>query len=257
MMIAWPDQWYHTSGDRVDKADPTQLKRTVVIGAAGAYTIANADDDMVIRILGEITANATQRLGHQFMLAQDALNRAEKESLAEAYKKAYHIITCAAEAERTTLSSVLELARSKQRVSSHLSQMQQVVNSVEKAHLAAIGAHMAKIAEKWNVPAVQLKKTNLENTAAKIIPKPTEKVRANGYRGYSEAIESVPEEILKKYPCDRRAIANIGELHRLINGKNSALKIKYNLDVQHPRETDLQNILNYLEILKAAGLVVF
>ncbi len=27
MMIVWPDRWYHTSGDRVDKADPTQLKR--------------------------------------------------------------------------------------------------------------------------------------------------------------------------------------------------------------------------------------
>jgi len=27
MMIAWPDRWYHTSGDHVDKSDPTQMKR--------------------------------------------------------------------------------------------------------------------------------------------------------------------------------------------------------------------------------------
>ncbi|MBE0712346.1 MAG: M28 family peptidase, partial [Candidatus Aminicenantes bacterium] len=39
MMIAWPDKWYHTSGDVADKADPTQLKRAAIIGAAGAYTV--------------------------------------------------------------------------------------------------------------------------------------------------------------------------------------------------------------------------
>jgi hypothetical protein len=43
MMIDWPDQWYHTSGDHVDKTDPTQLKRVAIIGAAAA-SIANADE---------------------------------------------------------------------------------------------------------------------------------------------------------------------------------------------------------------------
>ncbi|MFH1764328.1 MAG: M28 family peptidase, partial [Gemmatimonadota bacterium] len=42
MMIVWPDQWYHTSGDRIDKVDPTQMKRVAVIGAAAAYTVASA-----------------------------------------------------------------------------------------------------------------------------------------------------------------------------------------------------------------------
>ncbi len=27
MMIAWPDRWYHTSGDTADKSDATQMKR--------------------------------------------------------------------------------------------------------------------------------------------------------------------------------------------------------------------------------------
>ena len=40
MMIAWPDRWYHTSGDCADKSDATQLKRAAAIGAAGAYTVA-------------------------------------------------------------------------------------------------------------------------------------------------------------------------------------------------------------------------
>jgi hypothetical protein len=65
MMITWPDRWYHTSGDHVDKTDPTQLKRVVAIGAAAAYTIASADDEMAIRIASETAGNGSQRIGHQ------------------------------------------------------------------------------------------------------------------------------------------------------------------------------------------------
>ncbi len=65
MMIAWPDKWYHTSGDTADKSDPTQLKRAAAIGAAGAYTVASADAGAAARIAAEIAANATRRLGHQ------------------------------------------------------------------------------------------------------------------------------------------------------------------------------------------------
>ena len=42
----------------------------------------------------------------------------------------------------------------------------------------------------------------------------------------------------------------------LINGKNSVLDIKNMLDVQSERRADLQEIMNYVETLKTAGLVV-
>jgi hypothetical protein len=64
MMITWPDRWYHTSGDHVDKTDPTQLKRVVAIGAAAAYTIAAADDEMAVRIASE-TAGTESSGRHQ------------------------------------------------------------------------------------------------------------------------------------------------------------------------------------------------
>ena len=43
VMNTWPDQWYHTSQDRPDKIDPTQMKRATIITAAAAYTIASAE----------------------------------------------------------------------------------------------------------------------------------------------------------------------------------------------------------------------
>jgi hypothetical protein len=45
------------------------------------------------------------------------------------------------------------------------------------------------------------------------------------------------------------------ELPRLVNGRHSALDIKKMLDTQSERKADLQQVMNYLELLKAAGLV--
>jgi len=39
----------------------------VIISAASAYTIAGAEDNMAMKIAGEITSNGTSRLGHQLV----------------------------------------------------------------------------------------------------------------------------------------------------------------------------------------------
>ncbi len=98
--------------------------------------------------------------------------------------------------------------------------------------------------------------TDLEKKAARIIPKPTAKVKMNGYREYRKFITQVPKEERAKLPYGgRKEIASTSELHLLIDGKRSALDIKNMLDAQYPRKSKLQSILNYLEILKLAGLI--
>ncbi len=252
MMIAWPDRWYHTSGDHVDKSDPTQLKRIVIIGAGAAYTVASADDHMAMKIAGETASNGTSRLGHQMVRALEELNAAKKEELAEGYRVATAYLTTALTNEKDTLASVNELATDKKLVGGYIVAMQQTVDAVGKAHLAALETHMRAVASKLGVPPVVIRLTELEQKAAKIVPRQTAKVKAEGYRGYQEYINQVPEEVKKQYPVKTR---NTGELQLLINGRNSALDIRIMLDAQFPAKTDLQEVLNYLEILKAAGLI--
>jgi len=255
MMIAWPDQWYHTSGDRVDKSDPTQMKRAVIIGAAAGYTVANADDDMAVKIAGEATSNGTRRIGHQLVVALEILNKATAETFASAYKKAWSQVETAAANEKNTLETVVELASDKAAVRSHVSKMQKSIDAVGSAHLAALKAHMESVAKKLGVRPVKIQWTELEKKAAKIVPKPTARVKANGYRGYSQFINKVPKEERDKYPYGRRDIASTSELQSLINGKLSILDIKRMLDAQYSRESKLQSVLNYIQVLKLAGLV--
>jgi aminopeptidase YwaD len=258
MMIAWPDQWYHTSGDRVDKSDPTQMKRVAIIGAAAAYTIAGADDDMAIKIAAETASNGTRRLGHQFMVGLEMLNHASAETLGNSYKSALNQVEAALANEKATLDSILELAENEDGVRKYLDKMKETVEAVGKANLEALQVHMEMTAAKLGVKPVKIQLTDLEKKAATIFPKPTAKVKEGGYQEYRTLITQIPKEEAAKYPyAGRGNIASTGELQLLINGKRSVLEIKKMLDAQYSGESKLESILNYLEILKLAGLIEF
>jgi hypothetical protein len=256
-MNAWPDQWYHTSGDRADKADPTQLKRASIIGAAAAFTIANADDFMAKKIAGETLSNGTRRLGHQFVIGLEILNEATTETLADAYKTARAQVETALVNEKETLATIKELAENEDTVGAYLEIMKNTIETVGKSHLVALDAHMEAVAQRLEVEPVKIEWSELEKRAANLIPKPTEKVLSNGYRGYQESITKVPKKQRDKYRYSRLDIASTNELQSLINGTRSVLDIKQNLDAQYQRKSKLESVLNYIQILELAGLVEF
>ena len=252
MMIAWPDQWYHTSGDHVDKADPTQLKRIAVIGAASAYTIATADDGTAIAIAGEIVSNATRRLGHQTVRGLEQLNHATKETLSEAYKTARIYIETAAQNEKNTLETVMQLATDKKMMGAYLGSSRQSVDQIAKTELAHLEQHMKTIAQMLHAEPAKLQMSALEKKAMGIVPKPTEKVKANGYGGYRDFLPRPQGGRSQRGEGPR---FDRSEMQLLINGKNSVLDIKNMLDAQAEQKADLQEVLNHLEVLKTAGLI--
>lgn len=257
MMIAWPDKWYHLSGDNADKSDPTQLKRVAIIGAAAAYTIASADDDMAIKIAGETTSNGSRRLGHQLVVGLDILNRSEAETLAQSYKKARLHVEMAVINEKETLESILELSRDKTTVGQYIEQMQKTIDTIGKSHLSVLQTHMAAVANRFGIKPVRVQLSELEKRAVKIVPKPTPLVKMNGYREYRTYIDQVPKEQTDRFPYGRDGIPSTSELQCLIDGKRSVLEIRNMLDVQYPRKSNLESVMNYIQILKLAGLISF
>lgn len=267
MMIAWPDQWYHTSGDRADKADPTQLKRVVVIGAAAAYTVASADDDVAVRLAGEIASNATRRLGHQLVIGQERLNGATAADLSERYAWARAHVRGTAMAERETLGTVLQLAQGAGAhadgqgngngaadgpLAAYVASMQKAVDAVERAQLDVLKVHMEATAARLGTRPVDLRPTDLERRAERIVPRQTELVKRDGYQGWREHLQAVPAGTMARFPHEG---LDTNEVQLLVDGRHSALDIKTMLDAQGREPADLQAILNYLQVLEAAGLV--
>lgn len=257
MMIAWPDTWYHTSGDTADKADPTQLKRAAIIGAAGAYTVAAAGADMAARIAGETVSNGTRRLGHQLVVGLETLNGADAGSFAEADKTARWTIEAAVMNEKETLDSLLELAPGDAALAGHIGRLKQAVQAAGDAQILALEAHAGAAARRLGVKRGTIVLSDLEKRAARSVPRPTARVRENGYREYQKLITNVPSAERAKYPVAGKdlALANANELQLLIDGRRSVLDIKKMLDAQYERKSTLQAIFNHIEVLKLAGLV--
>jgi aminopeptidase YwaD len=63
MFITWPDMWYHSSQDTIDKQDPTQYKRAAVVGIGAMTVMATGGDLMAGRVTSENLGRGTERMG--------------------------------------------------------------------------------------------------------------------------------------------------------------------------------------------------
>jgi len=267
VLNTWPDKWYHTSEDRPDKIDPTQMKRAVIITAASAYTIAAADDALSVRIAGEIVSNASARIGHQLGRGLEEMSRADAAAFPAVFKRARGYIEASARNERATLDSVAELADDKAGFDRHLAELRAAVTAIESGHLRAIDDAMRRQAAAFGTKPVDLRLTVAEKKAAALVPRPLPKITANGYGGYQAAIQDArkaasarPAAAGTQPPAPgpgRGGQRNASEIQLLCDGRNSALDIKKMLDTQFRDETPLEAVITHLELLKKAGLVSF
>ena len=256
VMNTWPDPWLHSSEDRPDKIDPTQMKRAAVITAAAAYTIAAADDRTAGQIAAEIVSNASARIGHQLARGLEELKRADGNRLDGIRKKARAYIEAAGMNERATLDTVMQLASDKTLFAEHIAGLKASVTGIERSALKTLDGSSALTASILGLRPVVPALSGAEKKMAKIVPKPTSLVRENGFEGYM-ALIGQPVDPHGVGATDRVSRRVEAEIRLLCNGKNSVLDIKKMLDTQYPQETAFEVILAHLDILRGAGLVTF
>jgi hypothetical protein len=71
MLIQWPDRFYHTSADTIDKSDPDMMRRVGVMTAAYAYFLANAGLREAAWLATEMTALFPAQLHAAVQAGQD------------------------------------------------------------------------------------------------------------------------------------------------------------------------------------------
>jgi aminopeptidase-like protein len=62
MIIQWPDKFYHTTADTLDKVDPAMLGKVCVLSATYAYWLAQAGETEVRWLASEMSARFRQRI---------------------------------------------------------------------------------------------------------------------------------------------------------------------------------------------------
>jgi len=252
MPITWPDMHYHSSSDRAVNMDPTQMKRAAFINAVSGYAIANADEQMALKIASDSYSYGLNRLGKEYKRATELLNSSAPANLSTAYKRASNLLKQAIILQSETLKSVTELAKGNRSLKNYVSALVKDIRKTGKEMEKRLFNYYEQSAKAMNVKAVKPSLTASERKAGKIKPIPTALV--NGYMGNVLASTTlISEEIEKNHTTiDENKIP---ELRRLIDGKRNALEITQTLDAEFESPTEANDVLNYLELLKLAGLV--
>ena len=246
MMITWPDQYYHTSEDRVDKLDATQLKRATVIAAATAYTIGIAGEEGALRIGAEVIANASKRLGFYQLKYVDMIANAENVELA--YRNAVFAIEGHAKNEKNTLATIQELVPGNRMITEY----------INKGH-ASIDKVAANIAEALRLYAEGRAGKTLRHTlspvelaASKTYFVQTSKPKEMRHGVLNRALESLSVEQRNEI----RNLGNMADIARMTNsGNNSVLDIQKMMLAQYDRTPSIEDINKFLAILEKEGYV--
>lgn len=256
IMITWPDNYYHTSGDRPEICDPTQLHRAIVLAAVSAYTIAEAGEEGAAKIASEVASNAAKRMAIKMKYDLSLLNEATAENFAQLYRSARFNQDAMLKNETATLATVMELAPASVALKELVNTLQAGVKTTWTTNGKSIDAAMKIKASALGVaPIKSIVLTAEEKAASKVYPRSTAKVKEYGYG----VLRTVPADVMAKYGFNKRGAVNHGgEIAKLtVGGTNSVLDIKKMLDAQFPNPDSLETITNYLEMLKEAGLVTF
>ena len=249
----WPDHYYHTSNDRPWVCDPTQMKRVAFLGAAAAYSIAIADDQVGGKVAAEVFGNAQHRIGHQLTISSRNILDAAADQLAEVYKKAFSDMQAVSMNELETLGTVAELL-SKGKTDESLESLSKALKMIENNNLIVLNSQMKARAAALGIMPAKISVTGLEKKALKIVPVLTSKVKENGYGGYRTVVTEAIKKYKAKYP-HKSVERYLRELQLLCSGNHNALDIKKIMDVQQPANVELQDVINYIMILELAGLV--
>ncbi len=267
MIIQWPDKFWHTSFDTLDKVDPEMLRKVALITATYAYFIANAGPEEAIWLACEVAAREKRRLveGIQTHMTE-ALNNAEGgeelgKGLARAIselkeKVAYHLGRCIG-----AVRSVRRIGGDDSRYASIEEDLINGLESIAKDEQRMARAAILAYAEaKGLTPLPQVRRgrmEKLEREASGIIPR----------RLFKGPFSTRPW-IRKLSPEDQEKLWRFNQEHKDVNRTIGTLAMYWTDGQRSLREisrlvelesggTDLKYLVGHFRFLEKMGLVEF
>jgi len=265
MLLQWPDMFYHTSMDTIDKISADSLKRVGWITTVAALILANADVEEAILLANQTCSRGLARIEEAQREAVQALYekreapkiKTSSEELARAstrtafnFKgKIEHIMW----REKQAVSSVKRLASSPE-LDSLIQKCNGDIEAAGKRALSRIEETSSFISKTIGAPSVEIEETEAEKQARSIIPKRLFKgtlstdtfkqlLGEEEYKWYEEI-----EEKDKKFTRKRAEILNFMDGQRTLHDIVKAVSAEYT-------ETNTEYVLRFIKDLEKTKLI--
>jgi aminopeptidase YwaD len=254
MMIQWPDKFYHTSADTLDKVDPNSLTLAGTISAAYAYFVANAGRRETSWLAHEMQARFRARLAR---FAQDQMMELwESEEQAQMLASLESKMNYQLDRHRVALGSTGRLWDGAGTLIDSLSKdaSSAAGRELERARKAVV-EHFGM--NSWEPEGRSKLPDQWERLAAEMIPQ-------RHYRGPGMAIGKTAElssedraawqELLEKRKSGAHTIPVLAEYWA--DGRRTALEIVELIEMETGIR-DAELVVNYFDLLQKLGLVSY
>jgi aminopeptidase YwaD len=256
MMIQWPDKFYHTSADTIDKVDPEMLRKVALVTATYAYFIANAGSEEAIWIASETASREKRDLLYRIQEAVTVASNGEDENASEALLRLRDRVNYWKERSTEAIMSSKRLAPRNRQLDSVITELVTDLEASAKSERKRAEATIRRLAEAkgWTLKPRRTRLTKLENEASTIIP-------VRKYRGPV----STRQWMSKLSPDDQEAFYQFGKAHKdasgmetlavyWSDGERSLLEVSRLVDLESGR-CDLAYLVGYYQFLEKMGLV--
>ena len=268
MLLQWPDLFYHTSMDTIDKVSEDSLKRIGWITAVAVLTLANATADTAYLLANQTASKGITRIEDTAREAAEELFKKKedpklKEKPAELAKelaktalryknKIQHVIW----REKEAIKSVKKLAENPE-LNVLINKLCKDIANQGQQKIARFEEILNFIAKTSDISIPErLEETRAETEVKKLVPKRLFKGTLNfdilkkvlgkkKYEWYQEIYEKDPKFGTKT-----------AEFINFIDGKRRAYDIVKAISAEYS-ETNLEHVLKFLRDLEKAKLVTF
>jgi len=266
MLLQWPDLFYHTSMDTIDKVSPDSLKRVGWITTTATLILANAETEEAIYLANQTYARGLTRIQSAQLEAIQALYERKEEpktktdpgkhakaltKTANHHKNKIEHIT---QREKQALHSIKKLANSPE-IDALIQKFTEHVDETGKKAVARVHETILYISKSLGITLpTQIEETDVEKQAKTIIPKRLFKctlstetfnklIGDEAYKWYEETGEKDKKLGLRQF-----------EILNFMNGQRNLYEIIQAVSAEYG-ETNIEHAIRFVKDLEKIELV--
>jgi hypothetical protein len=268
MLIQWPDLYYHTSMDTVDKVSEDSLKRVGWIATMAALTLANATAETAFRLANQTASNGIVRIEEAAQKGVEELYKKKEdpklkdkpaEQAKELAKTAFHCknkIEHLVWREQQATKSVERLGENQELDTLIHSLCEDIANRAQQK-IARLEEIQSFIAKTLAIPIpTKLEETEAEAELKKLIPKRLFK----GTLDFNLLKEALGEKEYEWYQeigeKDRSFSKKAAEFVNFMDGKRNVYDMLKAVSAEYSK-TNPEYALKFMRDLEKAKLVTF
>jgi hypothetical protein len=268
MLIQWPDLYYHTSMDTIDKVSENSLKRVGWITTVATLTLADADMEMAYQLANQSAGRGMARLAEASRKAKEELFKKKQDQrligkpeehakeLARAARYGTSRIEHIAWREQQAIQSVRKLAENPE-LDEYLKKYREDIRAFAQREMANLEMTLDYVAKTLNAKIAQEpEEATAYREAKKTIPRRLFKGSLNTdtfrealgekeYEWYQDMSEKDPDFTKKTY-----------EMLNFMDAKRSAFEIAEAVSAEYS-PTDIEPVLKFMRDLQKTGFIAF